>query len=238
MDLSAHGKGDKGKKGKGDKKGKGKGNSKKGEDNKDEKDKDKGKKGKGKDKNNAKAAEYFAGNCLHCKGWGHMKKDCWWNANAKNGKDTASLENSDTPAADATEEPSITGMLIQSDESEAVPDSMTKRVYVHNDFLIDSGAATSVSQQSLVDSLGGAPRGPGVELRSATGHEFTTTGNTTICLGTRDGINVSGDFQNAPKDTGKQRSIISVGQDVRQRQYLHVPQYRWDDTQRIYWQSN
>ena len=47
---------------------------------------------------------------------------------------------------------------------------------------------------------------------SATGHQFTTTGNTTICLRTREGINVAGDFQNAPKDTGLQRSIISVGQ--------------------------
>ena len=61
-------------------------------------------------------------------------------------------------------------------------------------------------------SLGGKPRGPGVEPRSATGHQFTTSGNTTICLRTRDGVNVAGDFQIAPKDTGLQRSIISVGQ--------------------------
>ena len=56
------------------------------------------------------------------------------------------------------------------------------------------------------------PEELGVELRSATGHQFTTTGNTTICLRRRDGINVAGDFQIAPKDTGLQRSIISVGQ--------------------------
>ena len=148
-----------------------------------------------------------------------MKKDCWWNENAESGKDSASLENPDTLAADEKTEPSITGMLIQSDEGGAVPVdptqwlySITKREYVHNDFLIDSGAATSVCQQSLVDSLGGIPRGPEVELRSARGHQFTTTGNTTICLRTRDGINVSGDFQIAPKDTGLQRSVISVGQ--------------------------
>ena len=148
-----------------------------------------------------------------------MKKDCWWNENAKSGKDTASLENPDTLAADEKTEPSITLMLIQSDEGEAVPVdptqwlySITKRDFVHNDFLIHSRAATSVCQQSLVDSLGGIPRGPEVELRSARGHQFTTTGNTTICLRTRDGINVSGDFQIAPKDTGLQRSIISVGQ--------------------------
>ena len=82
-----------------------------------------------------------------------MKKGCWWNENAQNGKDTASLENSDTPAADATDEPSITGMLIQSDEGEAVPAdptqwlySMTKREYVHNNFLIDSRAALYVNR--------------------------------------------------------------------------------------------
>ena len=81
--------------------------SKKIENNKDEKDKDKGRKGKG--KNNAKATEYFAEYCLHCTGWRHMKKDCWWNEKAKGGKNTASLDNPDTPAADATTEPSITG---------------------------------------------------------------------------------------------------------------------------------
>ena len=51
-----------------------------------------------------------------------------------------------------------------------------------------------------------------MELRSATGHHSTTTGNTTFCLRTRDGISVAGDFQTAPKDTGLHRSIISVGQ--------------------------
>ena len=81
-----------------------------------------------------------------------------------------------------------------------------------NAFLIDSGAAASVCQQSLADSLGGKPRGPGVELRSATGHQFTTAGNTTICLRTRDGVTVSSIFQIAPQNTGLQRSIISVGQ--------------------------
>ena len=45
-----------------------------------------------------------------------------------------------------------------------------------------------------------------------TGHQFTTTGNTTICLRTRDGVNVASDFQIAPKKTGLQRSIFSVGQ--------------------------
>ena len=51
-----------------------------------------------------------------------------------------------------------------------------------------------------------------MELRSATGHQFTTTGTTTLSWRTRDGINVAGDFQIEPKDNGLQRSIISVGQ--------------------------
>ena len=172
---------------------KGKGKGKTGESNKDEKDKDK--EGQGKGKNNAKA-EYLAGYCLQCKGWGHMKKECRWNENAKSGKDTASLETPITPAESTKTEPQITGMLIQSDEDgEILADpaqwmySVTERESVPNahDFLIDSGAATSVCQQSLADSLGGKPRGRGVELRSATGHQFTTTSNTTICLRTRHG---------------------------------------------------
>ena len=112
-------------------------------------------------------------------------------------------------------------MLIPSDEGGEIPAdpaqwmySVTKQesVPVANDFLIDSGAATSVCQQSLADSLGEKPVGPGVEFRSATGHQFTTTGSTTNCLRTRDGVNVASDFQIPPKNTGLQRSIISVGQ--------------------------
>ena len=51
-----------------------------------------------------------------------------------------------------------------------------------------------------------------MELRQATGHQFTTTDNTTIRLRTRVGINVAGDFQIASKKTGHQTSTISVGQ--------------------------
>ena len=181
------------------------------------KGKDKGKKGKA--NASAKATEYFAGYCLLCKAWRHMKKDFWWYESAKSGKDTASLKTPITPTTNTATEPPITGMLIQSGEGEAVPAdptrwlySVTKREPSHHDFRIDSGAATSVCQQSLADSLGGKPRAPGVELKSATGRQFTTTGNTTICLRTGDGINVAGDFQIAPKDTGLQRSVISVGQ--------------------------
>ena len=109
-------------------------------------------------------------------------------------------------------------MLIQPDEGEIVPAnpaqwlcSVTKRERSREEFVIDSGAATPVCPQSLTDSLGGKPRGPGVALKPSTGHQFTTTGNTTVGLRTRDGVNVVGDFQIAPKNTGLQRSIISVG---------------------------
>ena len=55
-------------------------------------------------------------------------------------------------------------------------------------------------------------RGLGAELGSATGHQFATAGNTTISSRTRDRINVAGDFRVALRDTGLQRSKISVGQ--------------------------
>ena len=38
----------------------------------------------------------------------------------------------------------------------------------------------------------------------------TSSRNTTICMRTRDGVHVAGDFQIAPKDMGGQRSIFSV----------------------------
>ena len=135
-----------------------------------------------------------------------MEKDCWWNESNKSGKDTASLETPITTAANTKTEAPIT------------PDpmrwlySVTKHEPSHNDFWIDSGAHTSVCHQSLAESLGGKPSGAGVELRSATGHQFTSTGNTTILLRTRDGITVAGDFQIAPQKNGLQRSIISVGE--------------------------
>ena len=65
-------------------------------------------------------------------------------------------------------------MLIQSDEGGEVFANDAQWMYAvmkqesvsnTNDFLIDSGLATSVCQQSWADSLGGKPRGPGVELR-------------------------------------------------------------------------
>ena len=65
-----------------------------------------------------------------------------------------------------------------------------------------------------------------MELRSATGHQVTTTANTTICLRTGDGVNVAGDFQIAPKNTGLLRSVISVGQ-VCDRG--NIKQHRWRD---------
>ena len=49
------------------------------------------------------------------------------------------------------------------------------------------------------------------ELWWATGPRFTTTGSTQIFMRARHGVNVFGDFQIAPKTTGLQGSIISVG---------------------------
>ena len=60
-------------------------------------------------------------------------------------------------------------MLIQSDEGGEIPADLAQWVYSvtkqgsvpnANDFLIDSGAATSECPQSLADSLGGKTRGP------------------------------------------------------------------------------
>ena len=58
-----------------------------------------------------------------------MKKDCWWNENAKSGKDTASLETPITPAESTKTEPPITGMLIQSDEGDEIPADDTQWMY-------------------------------------------------------------------------------------------------------------
>ena len=208
-------------------KGKGKGKGKTSENSKDEKDKDEDKKGKGKGKAHAKVTKHFPGYCLVCKAWGHAMKDCWWEESAKSGKDTASLQTPITPVENTEAEASVTGMLIQADEGEAVPAnpaqwpySVTKREPSGEDFLIGAGAASSVCQQSLADGLGGKPRGPGAELRSAAGHQFTTTGDTTICLRARDGVNVADDFQIAPKNTGLQRSIICLDFETQGMQYV------------------
>ena len=224
---------------------KAKAKGKKSENSKDEKDKDDDTKGKGKSKANAKTTKHFPGYCLVCKAWGHAMMDRWWNESAKTGKNTASLKAPIAPAENTKTESSIIGMLMQSDEGEAVPAKPAQRLYSETkrgpsraEFLIDSGAATSVCQQSLADSLGGTPGRLGLELRSATGHQFTPTGNTTICLRTRDGVNVAGEFQIAPKNAGLQRSNISVGQSVRQRQHHYVPQHRWNKTQRGHWQPH
>ena len=64
---------------------------------------------KGKGKGSAKTTKHFPGYCLVCKASRHAMKDCWWNVSAKSGKDTASLQTTITPAANATTESSITG---------------------------------------------------------------------------------------------------------------------------------
>ena len=133
-----------------------------------------------------------------------MKNDCWWNESAKSGKDTASLATPITPAANTTTELPITGILIQSDKDEAVPAdpsqwlySVTKREPSREEFLIESGAATSLCQQSLVDTLGGKPwtdcRDQSCEMdkcateatsaRSAALVERYSTSSLVVCIG-------------------------------------------------------
>ena len=110
MDLSTLGKGGKGEEGQGDKRGKTKARARECVSSSD--DRDKVRRGKGKGKNNTTKAEYFAGYCLHFKGWGHMTKDCWWNDGSNSEKDTASLEALNTSLESVTTDPPITGMLL------------------------------------------------------------------------------------------------------------------------------
>ena len=96
---------------------------------------------------------------------GHMKNDCWWNESVKPVREASSLEPSTVSAASTTSKPPITGMLPQSDDAEVLMAdsaqlvcSVARQNLVRNaDSLIDSGAATSVCQQSLADSVGGKP---------------------------------------------------------------------------------
>ena len=101
------------------------------------------------------------------------------NEKAKSGEDTVCLETPITPAENTQTEPPITGMLMQRDEVGEIPADDTQWMFAvtkkesvpnTNDFMIDSGDATSVCRQNFADSLGGKTRGPGVELRSGTRH--------------------------------------------------------------------
>ena len=103
-----------------------------------------------------------------------------WNENAKSGEDTASLEAPITPAENTQTEPPITRTLMQPDEGGEIPADDTQSMFAvpkkesvpnTNDFLIDSGDATSVCRQNFADSLGRKTRRPGVKLRSATRHQ-------------------------------------------------------------------
>ena len=64
-----------------------------------------------------------------------MKKDCWWNENAKSGNDTASLDTPITPAESAKTEPQITGMLIQSGEGAELSADPAQWMYSVTKFL-------------------------------------------------------------------------------------------------------
>ena len=100
-------------------------------------------------------------------------------------------------------------MLIQSDEGGKRPADLAQWLYsvtkqesflAANDFLIDSGAATSACQQSLADT-------EDLEWSSVQPHDISSQR-----LATRDDVNVASHFQIALKNIGLQRSIISVGQ--------------------------
>ena len=101
-------------------------------------------------------------------------------------------------------------MLLQSDGFSAAVNvtkwmfSVTSREASDIEFLVVSGVATPVCQQSLSDSLGGKPSGAGVQdndpprwvaQRSSCAH-----------------VTESGDFRIAPRTLGMLEAVISVGQ--------------------------
>ena len=136
----------------------------------------------GKGKANAKTTKHFLRYSLVCKAWEAREEGLLVECQEREGH---CISGDPTTPAPNTTEPPITGKLLQSDEGAAQwLYSLTKREPSREEFLIDSGAATSVCQQSLADSLGGKPNRLGVELGSATGHQFTTTANATICIRT------------------------------------------------------
>ena len=157
------------------------------------------KNGKGKD--NADATEYFAGYCLGCKAWGHMKKYCWWNETPKSGKDTASLESASTAVCQL--DSTITGMLLEYDGRSTAVDvtkwmfSLSNRESNRNEVLVDSGSATSVCQHSGWQT---GRSWSGTEVGHwATIHQDRAAHRSSCA---RDGVNVSGDFQIAPQMIG------------------------------------
>ncbi len=77
------------------------------------------------------------------------------------------------------------------------------------DILIDSGAAMSVcaEQRGLTQ-----PKGRGTALVSATRHRFNTLGAAAMVLDCVGGPSVQSMFQVAPKNSGLQNTIISVGE--------------------------
>ena len=68
--------------------------------------------------------------------------------------------------------------------------SVTNRESNQNEFLVDSGAGTSVYQQVCLKAWEAS--GAGMEHRLVTGQRFTTVGSTQIVMRTRDKISVWG----------------------------------------------
>ena len=185
--------------------------------------KGKGRKGKGKGKGKGKSQNDQALS--------------WILSCLESGKDTASLETPITPVAKATTEPPIAGMLKQSDEAEVVPAqwlySVTTREPSREEFLIHSGAATSVFQQSLADSLGGPGRtrcGPQVGHWTSVHDDWH---HDDLLAHTR-WYQRCGRLSDCTQGHWT-AEIYHIGwTSVRQRQHHHVPQHRWNDTQRAH----
>ena len=139
-------------------------------------------------------------------------KDCWWNENAENGKDTAPLETPISPEGTKTEPP-ITGMLIQSGAQWMYSVTKQESVPNANDFLIDSGAATLVCQQESGRQPGWKSQ-EGLEWSSSQPQDINSQRLATSQFAwAHETVSTwASDFQIAPKNTGLQRSIISVGQ--------------------------
>ena len=198
-------------------KGKGKGTGKTG--------KGKGGKGKGKSKGKShekgkkgdqeKKPEKFDGTCSHCGKYGHKARDCWSNENRA--KNASALEHAGETSSTGPSA-SVAAMYHTLADEEAWPlfsvgYSETPEPDVQ-DFLIDSGAAVGVCPASMVP--GSVRRGKGISLVSATGHGFTSEGETTVGMRTAGGLLLKGRFQVAPASTKLRRPIVSVSQVVDQ----------------------
>ena len=134
------------------------------------------------------------------------------------------------------------GCLIQSDEGETVPAnpaqwvySVTKREPSREEFLINSAAATSVCQRSLADSLGGKTQR--IWCGTQVSH-WTSVHNDRqrddLLAHTR-WCQRCGRLSQCAQEHWTAKINHTGWTSVRQRQHHHVPQHRWNETQRVHW---